>query len=122
MKIVPLLKVSNIETAVNFYTKILDFSLTHPNEALNIFCVDLINEEAQILLTQVDGKYGIAINVYVNDIGKLFEKYRNRGLQVPNNPNSSVHNAPLNQTWGTREFYVTDADGNTLRFIEIKNQ
>ena len=24
----------------------------------------------------------------------------------------------MNQTWGIREFYVTDADGNTLRFGE----
>jgi len=25
---------------------------------------------------------------------------------------------PTDQTWGTREFYVTDADGNTLRFCQ----
>jgi hypothetical protein len=27
-----------------------------------------------------------------------------------------VHAAPVDQTWGTREFYVSDPDGNTLRF------
>ena len=25
---------------------------------------------------------------------------------------------PIDQSWGTREFYVDDPDGNTLRFIE----
>jgi hypothetical protein len=27
-----------------------------------------------------------------------------------------VHLAPLDQTWGTREVYVDDPDGNTLCF------
>jgi hypothetical protein len=29
-----------------------------------------------------------------------------------------VHRGPVDQTWGIREFYVTDADGNMLRFGE----
>ena len=33
-----------------------------------------------------------------------------------NKKESPVHQEPLNQTWGMREFYVTDNDGNTLRF------
>jgi hypothetical protein len=29
-----------------------------------------------------------------------------------------VHEGPVDQTWGTREFYVDDPDGNTLRFVQ----
>jgi hypothetical protein len=29
-----------------------------------------------------------------------------------------VHEGPIEQTWGTREFYVDDPDGNTLRFTQ----
>jgi len=29
-----------------------------------------------------------------------------------------VHLGPVDQTWGTREFYVTDLEGNTLRFMQ----
>jgi hypothetical protein len=29
-----------------------------------------------------------------------------------------VHAGPIDQTWGTREFYVDDPDGNTLRFTQ----
>jgi hypothetical protein len=29
-----------------------------------------------------------------------------------------VHEGPIDQTWGTREFYVEDLDGNTLRFTQ----
>ena len=43
---------------------------------------------------------------------------RERGLQSPGNPNSPVHESPIDQTWGTREFYVDDPDGNTLRFTQ----
>jgi hypothetical protein len=30
----------------------------------------------------------------------------------------AVHEGPLDQTWGTREFYVDDPDGNTIRFVQ----
>jgi hypothetical protein len=30
-----------------------------------------------------------------------------------------VHEGPLDQSWGTREFYVDDPDGNTIRFTQL---
>ncbi len=116
MKIIPLLKVRNIEHAVEFYTKILDFELKYPDEELNPFCVDLINGDAEFQLTEVDGIYGVAVTVRVDDVDDLFEKYLKRGLITPKKENSPIHEGPIDQTWGFREFYVTDADGNTLRF------
>ena len=116
MKIVPLLKVRNINEAVTFYLTIHNFKLKYPDEELNVFCVDLINDEAELQLTETDGIFGVAIYVYVDDVDELFEKYINRGLVTPKKNNSPVHDGPINQTWGMREFYVTDADGNTLRF------
>jgi hypothetical protein len=49
-------------------------------------------------------------------VDSLFRKYRERGLFVPNDPRSPVHNGPIDQSWGRREFYVNDPSGNTLRF------
>ena len=51
------------------------------------------------------------------DIDALFQKFLARGL-VPPNRDSPVHHGPTDQTWGTREFYVNDPDGNTLRFTQ----
>jgi hypothetical protein len=51
------------------------------------------------------------------DIEALFQKSRSQGL-VPRDRDSPVHHGPVNQTWGTREFYVDDPDGNTLRFTQ----
>lgn len=116
MKLVPLLKVSNMNEAVAFYTTILDFELKYPDSPLNKFCVDLIRGDAELLLTEKDGIYGIPVYVYVDDVDYLFQKYIKRGLTTPRKENSPVHESPINQTWGMREFYVTDADGNTLRF------
>ena len=47
----------------------------------------------------------------------LFDKFLARGLVRPNTP-GPVHQGPTDQTWGTREFYVDDPDGNTLRFTQ----
>jgi uncharacterized glyoxalase superfamily protein PhnB len=68
------------------------------------------------MLTETDGTSGISVYVYVEDVDALFKKYMERGLITPRKENSPVHESPVDQTWGMREFYVTDADGNTLRF------
>lgn len=118
MKLIPLLRVKNIKAAIAFYTRVLDYELKYPDEELNVFCVDLINGEAELQLSETDGIYGIAVNVLVGDVDSLFRKYIKQGLITPKKENSPVHESPVNQTWGRREFYVTDADGNTLRFTQ----
>ena len=120
MKIVPVIKVRNMQQAVSFYTEVLDFKLKYPKEGLNVYAVDLINGDAEFQLSEVDGIYGVAINVFVEEVDQLFNKYKSRGLKVAvGKEQSPVHQGPLNQTWGRREFYVTDVDGNTLRFSAI---
>ena len=39
--------------------------------------------------------------------------------RVKNERNFAVYaEGPIDQIWGTREFYVNDLDGNTLRFVQ----
>lgn len=116
MKLIPLLKVKNIKEAIAFYTGILDFELKYPEASMNEFGVDLINGDAELQLTSMEGISGTVVNVRVDEVDKLFSKYLKRGLDTSGKKESPVHQSPLNQTWGTREFYVTDSDGNTLRF------
>ena len=80
--------------------------------------VDLVNGEEELGLTSLPGDQREKINVYirVDDVDALFKKYVERGLKVPNRPESPVHNSPIDQSWGMREFYVDDPSGNTLRF------
>ena len=116
MKIIPLLRCNNLKEAISFYTKVLDFTLKYPSQSENEWAVEIINNDAEIILASKDGMPRIAIYVRVDDVDAIFEKYIKRGLIVPNNPNSPVHNSPIDQTWGLREFYVNDPGGNTLRF------
>ena len=119
MKVVPLLRCKNMKQAIEFYTQVLDFKLKFANESDEDCVVDLVNGEAEIQLTTIEGMYGIAVNISVDEVDNLFQKYVSRGLIIPNNPNSPVHNGPIDQTWGMREFYVNDPSGNTLRFRKI---
>jgi len=116
MRIIPLLRCSNMKESIDFYTKTLDFLLKYPEEADNEWVVDLVNGDIEVLLSTIDGTPKIPIYIRVDDVDAVFNKYLSRGLKVPNNPNSPVHNSPIDQTWGLREFYVNDPDGNTLRF------
>jgi len=115
---IPLFKCRNMKDAVDFYTNVLDFRLKYAEASLNDWVIDLVNEDAELQLTvlESDNLYGSAVNVWVDDVDGLFNKYRERGLDPSNKKNSPVHQGPIDQTWGTREFYVTDNDGNTLRF------
>jgi catechol 2,3-dioxygenase-like lactoylglutathione lyase family enzyme len=120
MKMVPLFRCKDLNKAVHFYTTVLDFETTDPESTPDDMVIVLRNGDAELMLTilEDDQKIGIATNVIVTGIDSLFFKYQMRGLDISGKENSPVHQGPLNQTWGTREFYVTDADGNTLRFVQ----
>jgi uncharacterized glyoxalase superfamily protein PhnB len=117
MKMIPVFKVRDITAALKHYTEVLDFSLADPDET-NV--IDLVNGDAAFQLTtyESDQLFGSVANVGVDNVDALFAKYKSRGLDTTGKENSPVEQGPLDQTWGTREFYVKDADGNCLRFAQ----
>ena len=116
---VPIFRILNMKKATGFYTGILDFELKEPGASATDWVVALINGDAELMLTSLKGdqKIGIATNILVDNIDDLFKKYLQRGLDVSNKKDSPVHQGPFNQSWGNREFYVTNPDGNSLRFL-----
>ena len=64
-----------------------------------------------------DGVYGNVIYVRVEDIDPLFSKFVANGLNT-DDPNEypSLRIPPVVQTWGMKEFSVTDPDGNKITF------
>lgn len=125
MKIIPLIRVRRMETSIAFYTNVLDFVLvgSWPDMTDPAFCV-LKREDAELYLSSHsgDGVPGNVVSVLVSEVDELFRAYIRRGLDVSKKSESPVHQGPLDQTWGTREFYVCDPDGNTLRYIESKDE
>jgi uncharacterized glyoxalase superfamily protein PhnB len=58
---------------------------------------------------------GVSRNVAifnVTDIDKLFSEFKSRDVVI--------ELEPYDQTWGNREMYLRDLDGNSLRFIQAK--
>jgi catechol 2,3-dioxygenase-like lactoylglutathione lyase family enzyme len=123
MKIVPVFKCRNMKQALDFYTGVLDFKLRDEQESEEDTVINLSNQGADLQLTTHESEqlFGSVANIWVNDVDSLFALYRTRGLDTSAKPNSPVHQGPVDQTWGTREFYVTDTDGNTLRFCMTKD-
>jgi len=123
MPIIATLRCSNMRRSVDFYTRILDFQRADGDGELDdpSFSV-LARDGAHLFLSshRGDGVFGAVVAVTTTDIDALFRTFRERGLETPGNPDApqEVHEGPLDQTWGTREFYVDDPDGNTLRFTQ----
>jgi len=112
-----------MESSIAFYTKVLDFDWVDGDDEISdpSFSV-LMREGGSLFLSshKGDGTFGQAIVVQTDDVEALFRKFSSRGLKTPGDPNApkEVHEGPIDQSWGTREFYVKDPDGNTLRFMQ----
>src|SRR5690242_6543295 len=115
MKIIPLLRCNDLKESIVFYTTVLDFTLKYPDDSDNEWGIDLTNDDAEVLLARWDGTPRIPIYIRADDVDAIFKKYVDRGLIIPTNPKSPVHNTPIDQTWGMREFYLDGPSGNTLR-------
>ena len=124
MAIIPTVRCSNLRKSVAFYTGVLDFERTDGDDRLDDPSFTALKRGDDYLYLSShrgDGEYGQAIAVEVDDVDEVFRALRRRGLRTPGNPGSPVHEGPVNQTWGTREFYVDDPDGNTLRFTQPRS-
>jgi catechol 2,3-dioxygenase-like lactoylglutathione lyase family enzyme len=123
MPIIPTVRCRRMAASVAFYTRVLDFELVDGDADGGdpAFAVLMRNGSPLFLSShRGDGEFGQAIAVLTDDVDGLFRKFRGRGLQTPGNPDAPtmVHEGPIDQTWGTREFYVDDPDGNALRFTQ----
>lgn len=106
----------NMRESLLFYTRVLDFNIKYPGSSSEDPVVTIANGAAELQLSIADGVYGNPVNIRVDEVDKLFQKYLGRGLNTSDKKESPVHQGPLDQTWGMREFYVNDPNGNTLRF------
>lgn len=124
MPIIPTVRCRRMDASVAFYTTVLDFDCVERADEGGdpSFCVLERAGDTLFLSSHAgDGTFGQAIAVLVEDVDAVCAKFRARGLKTPGRPEAPemVHEGPIDQTWGTREFYVDDPDGNTLRFIQL---
>lgn len=121
MAIIPTVRCRNMRASLDFYTRILDFELVESNGDISGPSFSVLKREQDFLFLSShrgDGQFGQAVAVFVEHVDALWRKFIERGHKTPGNLDSPVHEGPTDQTWGTREFYVDDPDGNTLRFVQ----
>jgi uncharacterized glyoxalase superfamily protein PhnB len=113
---VPLLHVTNSAAAAAFYSNQLGFCLefTHrADDAKPDPCyMGLKRDGIWINLSSFsgDGVAGGVVNLIVDDVDALYAEFAAKGVLIDL--------TPVDQTWGSREMYVKDADHNCLRFIK----
>jgi catechol 2,3-dioxygenase-like lactoylglutathione lyase family enzyme len=120
--IIPIFKCKDIDESIEFYTKVLDFELVGRWPTSGSLAFSELNRGEDILYLSThsgDGAFGSVIVIPTESCDNVFKKFKSRGLDTSNKKESPVHQGPVDQTWGTREFYVTDPSGNTLRFVEL---
>jgi catechol 2,3-dioxygenase-like lactoylglutathione lyase family enzyme len=123
MAIIPTVRCRRMEASIAFYTKVLDFDWFDGDDNHSDPSFSVLRRGGDLLFLSShagDGAFGQAIVVQTADVEALVRKLRERGLKTPGNPDApqEVHEGPIDQSWGTREFYVKDPDGNTLRFTQ----
>lgn len=109
---IPVLRVSSSIVAENFYCQQLGFSVVFANrgEAADPCYMGLIRDRAFIHVSSVpgDGALGSVVNLWVDNIDELHREFTVKGVLIDVEP--------TDRTWGVREMYVNDADGNCIRF------
>lgn len=123
MPIIPTIRCRRLSDSLRFYTSILDFRLVGGDEDASDPGFRALEREGDWVYLSShggDGEFGQAIVVTCDDVDALVRSFRARGLVTPGDPAApkQVHEGPIDQSWGTREFYVDDPDGNTVRFVQ----
>jgi predicted enzyme related to lactoylglutathione lyase len=100
----PILRVENMQASLHFYVDLLGFK--NASWGAGDF-TNVSRDGAGIYLCQRgQGRGGAWIWIGVEDVEKLYEEYKARGV--------TIRNPPTNYAWAL-EMHIEDPDGNVLR-------
>jgi uncharacterized glyoxalase superfamily protein PhnB len=113
---IPLLHISNAAAAIEFYCGKLGFrfEFAHRGDETKAdpSYMGVSRDGVWLNLSSFsgDGIAGGVVNFFVDDVDGLHTEFVAKGVRIDTEP--------VDQTWGSREMYVKDADGNCARFIQ----
>lgn len=102
--------------AEKFYCKGLGFTLEfcyRPNTPNPDPCYMGLTRDAAVLHLSTfagDGVLGSAVYVFIDDVDAYHAELVANGVPIDT--------PPVDQTWGTREMFIRDADGNRIQFAQ----
>ena len=119
---VPVFRVRSLDEALPFYRDILGFTVHEIDPDIASFYAVLSWHGDELHLQQDAAAAGFRHSaiIRVDDADGTFAALKARGYRPPDRPESPVHCGPVDQSWGTREFYVDDPSGNTLCFAQSR--
>ena len=112
---IPLVHVSNAAAAEDFYCRRLGFRREFAyrvDDAKPDPCfMGLTRDGVWLHVSSFsgDGVAGGVVSLIVDDVDAVHAELAAKGVRIDT--------GPVDQTWGTREMYLKDADGNSIRFI-----
>jgi lactoylglutathione lyase len=112
---IPVLHVSSSAAAEKFYCDQLGFKQSFAyrfDDAKPDPCyMGLTRDEVRLHVSSFpgDGVSGGVVFLVVKDVDRLHEELKAKGI--------TIDLEPTDQSWGNREMYVIDPDGNSLRFV-----
>ena len=113
---IPVLHVHSSVSAEEFYCQRLgfrrEFAYRVDESKADPCYMGLVRDDARLHVSSFsgDGVSGGVVRFEVEDVDALHAELVAKGVRIDT--------GPVDQTWGTREMYVKDADGNNVRFIE----
>lgn len=113
----PILKVDCLDTAESFYCDLLGFDLVSEyqlGESRDPGYMSLRRDDVWLHLSSFpsDGTSGTAVYLDTEDIDGLRDEFVSAGFEADKLE-------LLDQSWGRRELYLHDPDGNVLRFAAV---
>jgi uncharacterized glyoxalase superfamily protein PhnB len=112
---IPVLHVASSAAATKFYCGALGFRQDfayRPTTDADPCYMGLSRDSAELHLSSFagDGVPGGLVYLLVDEVDVLHQELLRTGVQVDM--------APTDQSWGNREMYVRDADGNKIAFVQ----
>jgi catechol 2,3-dioxygenase-like lactoylglutathione lyase family enzyme len=112
---IPVLHVSSSAAAEEFYCDQLgfrqEFAYRVDENKADPCYMGLVRDDARLHVSSFsgDGISGSVVYLLVDNVDSLHEELLQK--RVP------IELEPIDQTWGNREMYVNDPDGNNIRFV-----
>jgi len=115
---VPIVHVSESIVAEAFYCGALGFEKRfayRPSPAADPCYMGVQRDGAVLHLSSFSGDSvaGTAVYVRVDNVDALHAEFTAKGI--------AIALPPTDQTWGNREMYLRDADGNCIRFAQPRS-
>jgi catechol 2,3-dioxygenase-like lactoylglutathione lyase family enzyme len=112
---IPVLHVSSSVAAEEFYDRLgfkqtFAYRIDEPNP--DPCYMGLTRDEVELHVSSFsgDGVSGGVVFIIVEDVDLLHAELVAKGVPIAL--------PPTNQSWGNREMYVEDVDGNSIRFVD----